>query len=206
MERSKKRGAVVDSNEEEVPVRAEVPVQKEQEPVKVKRVKTESSKGEPKEKKTAKPAKKVAMDEESKEKYAFELISRMKELYRKDIQLQEQMKVANNKIENIDELATKIIRKETQESLIKLGILSELKLWLEPLPDNSLPNQKIKRAILDVLSTMKVTKSDLLNSGIGKIVHFYSKNPKEALEIRKKAATLIKKWKGMIIREETADF
>lgn len=103
-------------------------------------------------------------------------------------------------------MATKIIRKETQESLIKLGILSELKLWLEPLPDNSLPNQKIKRAILDVLSTMKVTKSDLLNSGIGKIVHFYSKNPKEALEIRKKAATLIKKWKGMIIREETADF
>lgn len=139
---------------------------------------------------------------EDVEKYCFDVINEMKDFFKKDLQLNEQQKPAHYKIENVDRICSKIIRKDVQQVFVSLGILKELRTWLEPLPDNTLPNQKIKKAILDLLSYIKVNKSDLINSGIGKIIHFYSKNSKEALEIRRIATSIMKKWKAKIIREE----
>lgn len=139
---------------------------------------------------------------EDVEKYCFDVINEMKDLFKKDLQLNEQQKPAHHKIENIDRICSKIIRKDIQEVFIRLGILKELRIWLEPLPDRTLPNQKIKRAILDLLGQLRVNKADLVSSGIGKIIHFYSKNSRETSEIRKMAISIIKKWKAKIIQEE----
>ncbi|ELA42638.1 uncharacterized protein VICG_00390 [Vittaforma corneae ATCC 50505] len=144
----------------------------------------------------------LSLKTEDIEKYCYDVITEMKDFYKKDLDLNSESKPAHYKIDNIEHICSKIIKRGVQEIFVKMGILKELKVWLEPLPDNSLPNQKIKRAIMDLLINLRVSKADLLSSGIGKIVHFYSKNSREALDIRKMSLNVIKKWKSMIIKEE----
>lgn len=136
------------------------------------------------------------------EKYAMDVINNMRELYKKDIEAQNNNKPSTYKIDNAESIYFSVIKKEAQEACIKTGILNEIRVWLEPLPDKSLPNPKIKRVLLDLLSNLKLNKNDLLKSGIGKIIHFYSKNSRESKEVRARASELIKKWKILVIRED----
>ncbi|KAM0679854.1 Transcription factor iws1 [Glugoides intestinalis] len=195
----KQRRIMIDSDEK---VEIENIEQKLKKPTE--KPKKESSTPRGKEK-TAAKAKKAVLKIEDVEKHCFDLINEMRELYKKDLSLNLQAKPAHNKIENVDSICARIVRKDLQEAFLRMGILKELRVWLEPLPDNSLPSQKVKRSILNLLKGLKVSKMDLLNSGIGKIVHFYTKNTREVIEIRKICLSLIKKWKTMIIREETTE-
>lgn len=190
----KSKGVIVDSDDEDVLIKPNSIEQKPDEAT-VKVNKTKKPKTEP-------VVKKKKVVEEDYEKTAYDLINKMKSYYNTDLELNKQNKPSLQKIENIEDICSKIMKKESQEIFIRMGILSELKTWLEPLPDNSLPNPKIKKYLLDLLYSMKITKSDLMNCGIGKIVHFYSKNTKESLDVRKMATRVIKKWKHRIIREE----
>lgn len=136
------------------------------------------------------------------EKYAGDLIDSLKEFYEKDLNRQPGV-FKLQKLDNIDQVCTKLLNLDYQEKCLQRGVLSELRIWLEPLPDKSLPNSIIKKRLLDVLIHMKyISKSDLLNSEIGKIVHFYAKNSRETMEVRRMAKNLMTKWKGMIIAEE----
>lgn len=197
--RGKGRGTIVDSNEEDLDIQNKEMIVEKPIPIPSSETKPRTRSASKSEKKSKK------QKEEDKEKLAFELLSWMRELYKNDLQSNKQMKPATDKIQNIDQVVSKIIRKDMQEPLIEMGILKELKIWLEPLPDKTMPNIKIKRSILDLLSNLKITKNDLLNSGIGKIIHFYSKNSKEAIDIRKRATQLVKKWKSQILREEAEE-
>jgi transcription factor SPN1 len=137
--------------------------------------------------------------------YAFDVIRTMKEIRKKDIELNIEGKPSLTKLENIDSIYSKIIRKDTQDACIRLGVLTEIKTWLEPLPDKGLPNNKIKKILLDLLLHLQISKSDLLESGIGKIVHFYSTNIREDRDIRGGARNLVRKWKELVISEDTMD-
>lgn len=155
--------------------------------------------------KEPKKEKKKSLSADEIESLAFETINHMKDCYRKDTQANLERKPALCKIDNVEVICSKIVKKEAQEAFIKLGVLKEIKFWLEPLQDCSLPSPKVKKCLLDLLFNMKIHRIDLENSGIGKIVHFYSKNAKESKEVRRMAYNLVKKWKAMIIREEIDD-
>ena len=142
------------------------------------------------------------------EKYATELLNQMKEYYNNDLKVYHtsDSSLKLYKLENINELQKKILNIQYQEKCIEMGLLTEIKVWLEPLPDNSLPNFKIKKILLDTLFNIKyITKQNLLESGIGKIIHFYAKNTKENMQIRRMAKNLMNKWKGIIIQETRYD-
>lgn len=139
---------------------------------------------------------------EDTEKYAMEIVTEMRESYKKDLDALINKKPSTTKIDIIDSICFKVLKKEAQEACVKLGVLDEIRVWLEPLPDNSLPNPKIKRALLNLLKYLRIERSDLSRSGIGKIVHFYSKNNRETKEIRSLAEELMKKWKRIVLREE----
>lgn len=142
------------------------------------------------------------------EKYATELLNQMKEYYNNDLKVYHtsDSSLKLYKLENINELQKKILNIQYQEKCIEMGLLTEIKVWLEPFPDNSLPNFKIKKILLDTLFNIKyITKQNLLESGIGKIIHFYAKNTKENMQIRRMAKNLMNKWKGIIIQETRYD-
>lgn len=142
------------------------------------------------------------------EKYATELLNQMKEYYNNDLKTYHMENTSSKlyKLENINELQKKILNIQYQEKCIEMGLLTEIKVWLEPSPDNSLPNFKIKKILLDTLFNIKyITKESLLESGIGKIIHFYAKNTRENMQIRRMAKNLMNKWKGIIIQETRYD-
>ncbi|KAI5173413.1 transcription factor SPN1 [Pancytospora epiphaga] len=144
---------------------------------------------------------KNATKTEDTEKYAYDLINIMKDANRKDQKANKDGKPALHRLEVIDAITERIVRRDTQDACLKLGILHEIRTWMEPLPDKSLPSQKIKKSLLDALYNVRVSKYDLLSSEVGKIVHFYSRNFKEAKDVRKMARNLMSKWKTQIIRE-----
>ena len=154
---------------------------------------------EPRERKKSSSGKKKKTDPQQD---AYKIINRMREIYAKDAELLAARRPGLNRLENVDEVCNRILRRETQDACVELGILDEIRIWLEPHRDGSLPNQKIKRALLDVLRHLRVRRSDLVRSGVGKIVHFYTKNPQETKEIRGMAHELMGRWKRVIIQEE----
>lgn len=115
-------------------------------------------------------------------------------------------KPALERLKILDEIYKSSTFKPMQETLLDIGILNEIKLWLEPLPDNSLPNTKIKTTMLEILNILPIKRNHLINSdGVGKIVNFYSKNSKESGDIRSLADALVKKWTYLFVMRDEED-
>lgn len=110
---------------------------------------------------------------------------------------------ALQRLKNLDELEKLLKSNALQKPLLENGILDVIKQYLEPLPDNTLPNIKIKKAMLEVLDYLPVKRKHILNSnGIGKIVNFYSKNVRESDDVRCLATNLVKKWTYFFVKDE----
>jgi transcription factor SPN1 len=108
-------------------------------------------------------------------------------------------KPATKKLENLDLFTKTLLNKKNQDILLDDNILGVVRMWLEPLPDKTLPNISIRKRLLEVLKVINVDKNHLLESGIGKIVHFYSLNPKENVEIKRLALEIIQKWTRRVV-------
>lgn len=102
------------------------------------------------------------------------------------------------------------------DKLLEKGACEQIRAWLQPLPDNTLPNLKIREGLLRVLLKVRaltnaehrsigeltprtlqfngITSSHLSDSGLGRIVMILSRRPDETKENRKMAATLVTKW------------
>lgn len=127
------------------------------------------------------------------------LKEQMKKAIQNDKQLNKCGRPALNRLDILD-CSIKLLfslRKEIDTELLFI-----LKEWLEPLPDKTLPNFEIKSNILSLLLYAKVDKSQLIESGIGKIVYFYSLNSKEPYEIRNLSKQLVKKWTMVVVKEQ----
>ncbi|KAF9763736.1 Transcription factor IWS1 [Nosema granulosis] len=111
-------------------------------------------------------------------------------------------KPGTKKLEHLDFFIQSLLSKKLQESLIEENILGVVKMWLEPLPDRSLPNIAIRKRLIETVKVLNVDRSHLLESGIGKVIHFYSINPKEDIEVKKQALEIIQKWTRKIFKEE----
>lgn len=109
---------------------------------------------------------------------------------------------AMNKLENLDLFVNSLLNKDLQENLLHENILEVVRKWLEPLPDKSLPNIKIKKGLLEVLKNISINKSLLLESKVGVIVHFYMINPEESKEIRNMDKEVIYNWLNRVTKDD----
>lgn len=128
------------------------------------------------------------------EAYIEDILKKMQAAAEEDAELNRQGKPAVKKLELLDPLYDKVLYKGIHEELLDKGVLKILRRWLEPLPDRSLPNDRVKKTVLKILALFSVEKEHLCASGIGKIVLFYSKNPGEKQKIREEANNLVLKW------------
>jgi transcription factor SPN1 len=92
---------------------------------------------------------------------------------------------------------------------------NDVKFFLEPLNDGSLPAYNIQRDIFNALLRLPIEKDTLLSSGIGKIVLFYTKSKRPELGIKRVAERLLGEWSRPILKRtddykkrhiETRDF
>ncbi|KAK8662151.1 hypothetical protein V6N13_091738 [Hibiscus sabdariffa] len=88
------------------------------------------------------------------------------------------------------------------------GVLSLFKIWLEPLPDGSLPNATLRASLLNILThTFSIDVSSeggreqLKRSGLGKVIMFLSKSDEETNANRQLAKDLVENWSRIIFNK-----
>lgn len=90
--------------------------------------------------------------------------------------------------------------KHYHDAILDNGLLDVIQTWLEPLPDRSLPSLDIQSEMLDVLDRLPIEGDQLRESGVGKIVFFYTKSPRIEPPIKRKADQLVGKWSRLVIK------
>lgn len=90
--------------------------------------------------------------------------------------------------------------KHLQDLILDNGLLDAIRVWLEPLPDRSLPSLDIQVAMLDILDRLPISGEHLRESGVGKIVYFYTKCSRVEQHIKRKADQLVAKWSRLVIK------
>lgn len=148
----------------------------------------------------------MSTQEQTPENQADKVIALKAEMIdalKKDQILNKSKQPALNRLKLLNTITAQLLNKNLQKDLLEFNILEVIKEWLEPLPDGSLPNIKIRKGMVDVLLNLPASKGQLIRSnGIGKIINFYSRNMDENSEVRSMAGELVKKWTSVIVAKE----
>ncbi|KAK8671458.1 hypothetical protein V6N13_038054 [Hibiscus sabdariffa] len=133
------------------------------------------------------------------------VIALMEVAAEEDIELNMQNKPAIKKIQTLPLLTDFLSKKHLQQEFLDRGVLSLFKIWLEPLPDGSLPNATVRAWLLNLLThTFPIDirsedrREQLKKSGLGKVIMFLSKSDEEVTANRQLAKDLIESWSRTI--------
>ena len=118
----------------------------------------------------------------------------MRKAAQEDRLLVAEKKMAVKKLSMLGQVEAALRVKANVEDYLEAGILLAIKKWLEPLPDKSLPNVRIRNSLLKSLADFQPNEDQLRESGIGRIVNYLSYSPKETQENRRAASLLVDSW------------
>ena len=91
------------------------------------------------------------------------------------------------------------------QSMIDNNLLEAVRRWLEPLPDRSLPAHNIQREFFAIIRKMEFIDSAVLKeSGLGRVVLFYTKCKRTTLDIKRIANDLVSIWSRPIIKRSAS--
>ncbi|KAJ1960652.1 Transcription factor iws1 [Dispira parvispora] len=133
------------------------------------------------------------------------LRTRMREVAELDRMEHNEKRPAIGKIKMLPLVTSKLRRVGLHDQMLEGGILDAMRMWLEPLDDGSLPALDIQVEFFDILQTMPIRTDHLRESGMGRIVTFFTKCPRVSQKIQRIAEELVGKWSRPIIRR-SADY
>jgi len=90
------------------------------------------------------------------------------------------------------------------QSILDNNLLEGVKKWLDPLPDKSLPALNIQKDLFEVLSKMYIDTNSLKESGLGRVVLFYTRCKRVTPAIKRAADNLIEVWSRPIIKRSAS--
>lgn len=136
---------------------------------------------------------------------AENLMAQMEAALEADLEAFSRKEPALHKLKMLKKSQDALSIRKMHEYLMNGGILGVLKGWLEPMPDGSLPNSKVRGAVLSMLESLKINcanedhKEQLKKSGVGRLVMFLSKLHDETPENRRLAQSLVESWSRPIL-------
>lgn len=101
---------------------------------------------------------------------------------------------ALNKIRMLPEVSAVLSKPMLAESILDGNLLESVRIWLEPLPDASLPSYEIQRELFNALLRLPIKTIHLRESGLGRVVLFYQKSKRPHQQIKRAAEKLISEW------------
>ncbi|KAK8220695.1 hypothetical protein IWZ01DRAFT_427439 [Phyllosticta capitalensis] len=109
---------------------------------------------------------------------------------------------ATNKLKLLPEVVALLNRNNLQNNLVDpdINLLQAVRFFLEPLNDGSLPAYNIQRELFATLAKLPITKDSLVASGIGKVIHFYTKSKRPEPAIKTQAERLMAEWTRPILK------
>ncbi|KAK4533836.1 hypothetical protein CCYA_CCYA19G4718 [Cyanidiococcus yangmingshanensis] len=167
------------------------------------------------------------------ERDAERILEKMRSAYDADLIMARLGRPALAKLRLLRQVDTELRRKETRVALIRRGLFEVLRRWLDPLPNGALPSIDVRSTLMDILLTFRTSVSDsedeledeetanelqrslarragareweraLLNSGIGRCIHFYKLYDPDP-ECRLKAERLVMRWASAVLRSDTS--
>ena len=84
------------------------------------------------------------------------------------------------------------------------NLLEGVRRWLEPLPDRSLPALNIQDFLFTQLTKMDIDTNSLKESGLGRVVLFYTKCKRVTTQINRIARELVSTWSRPIIKRSAS--
>lgn len=96
-------------------------------------------------------------------------------------------------------------RASLAQSMIDNNLLEGVRRWLEPLPDRSLPALNIQREFFTIIRKMEFIDGAVLKeSGLGRIILFYTKCKRVTPDITRIASELVSTWSRPIIKRSAS--
>jgi len=106
---------------------------------------------------------------------------------------------AVHKLAMLEEVKDILQRPNLMATAMDNNLLEAMKRWLEPLPNKALPAYGIQKVMFEIMGKMKITTDYLRESGIGKVVMFYTKDKRPQLHIKREANRLVRDWSRPIL-------
>lgn len=101
---------------------------------------------------------------------------------------------ATHKLQLLPEVKDVLQKHHLADSILDNNLLEAVRIWLEPLPDASLPSYSIQEELFDALVRLPIKSIHLRESGLGKVVTFYRKSKQPQLRIKRIADKLVADW------------
>ncbi|KAG4300693.1 hypothetical protein PCK1_003122 [Pneumocystis canis] len=153
--------------------------------------------------------KKKRKDEDLEEIADDEIIAlreKMRQAAIDDAQANAEKKPATHKLKMLSEVESALRKTSFTESILDNNLLEVVRIWLEPLPDRSLPALNIQKVLFSALSRLPIQTEHLRESGVGKVILFYKQSKKPDPLIKKQADQLISEWSRPIIKRKIVLF
>lgn len=120
------------------------------------------------------------LDADTVEKDCIDFLERMMVARDEDVRAYKRGQPALGKLKMLREVELMTMKVQYRDALIDSGLLPIFKAWLDPMPDGALPNVQIRTSLLNILSNIPVDEGWVeklkKSQGLGKVVHFLSKN------------------------------
>lgn len=157
-------------------------------------------------KKKPKRGKNGALDEDAAQESAVRFLVKMMDARDEDFKSFKRGQPALAKLRDLPEVERMLCKVDYRAPLLTNGLLSVIKAWLDPMPDRSLPNLRVRQVLLAALDAFPVDEgwTDLLRSstGLGKVIHYLSRH--DDFEANKRLARkLMDKWSRPIFDMST---
>ncbi|KAJ1307994.1 hypothetical protein OPQ81_002067 [Rhizoctonia solani] len=147
-------------------------------------------------------------DEEELDMHADQEVTRLRQAMHaaadRDIEANASKQPAVSKLKMLGEVMDTLQKSSLAQSILDNNLLEGVRRWLEPLPDKSLPALSIQNAFFEILPKLDIDSTVLKESGLGKIVLFYTKCKRVTPGIRRIADTLVANWSRPIVKRSAS--
>ncbi|KAG9095370.1 Transcription factor iws1 [Ceratobasidium sp. 370] len=147
-------------------------------------------------------------DEEELDLHADQEVNRLRQAMHaaadRDIEANTNKQPAVAKLKMLGEVMDMLQKSSFTQSVLDNNLFEGVRRWLEPLPDKSLPALSIQNAFFDIMPKVFIDTATLKESGLGKIVLFYTKCRRVTPGIRRIADTLVANWSRPIVKRSAS--
>lgn len=129
------------------------------------------------------------------------LKNKMIEAANLDVEKNSQGHIATEKLKLLREVMDTLSKADLAISILDNNLLEAVRLWLEPLPDSSMPAYQIQKELLQSLVDLPIKTDHLVASGIGKVMVFYQRSKRTEPLLKKLVDKLIGEWTRPILNK-----
>lgn len=129
------------------------------------------------------------------------LKNKMIEAANLDVEKNSQGQIATEKLKLLNEVTNILSKADLAISILDNNLLEAVRLWLEPLPDASMPAYQIQKELIHSLESLPIKTDHLIASGIGKVLVFYQRSQRTEPNLKKIVDRLIGDWTRPILNK-----